>query len=548
MQLHMRRRRISPWSIAGLVTVGILLGMRIETLISGDSLYEQISKVKDVLSLVQKNYVDNVDTGKLAEAAINGMLGALDPHSVYISTTEMKRVEEDFRGSFEGIGVEFEVLNDTITVVSPIVGGPSEKLGILGGDRIVEIDGKNAVGLKTDDVPKRLRGPKGTHVQVVIYRIGVKDPLKFDIIRDKIPLYSVTASLMWDDKTGYINLNRFIQTTQDEMVQAIRKLKSQGMQRLVLDLRNNPGGYLDQAWKVADDFVPGGHRIVYTKGRYPELGFDEELNATPGGIAEDIPLVVLVNKYSASASEIVSGAIQDNDRGIIVGTRTFGKGLVQHQFTLGDGSGVRITIARYYTPSGRLIQRPYEKGERDKYYAALQSRKELPGGENIEHTEEAVDSSELYHTHDGRIVYGGGGITPDYIVPNVLDDSLSAFADEVLKRNAIHEFVDQWLGGRRDALEHRYANYDAFRRGFTVDGEMQASFREFLKKKKIEIKDDQYARDRDILFMVMRGQIARALWGYEGQFAVVLERDQQFQKGLTLFDEASRIAHLEAMR
>jgi carboxyl-terminal processing protease len=548
MQFHMRNRRISPWSVAGLVTVGILLGMRVETVISGDSLYEQIGKIKDVLSLVQKNYVDNVDNGKLAEAAINGMLGALDPHSVYISTSEMKRVEEDFRGSFEGIGVEFEILNDTITVISPIVGGPSEKLGILGGDRIVEIDGKNAVGLKTDEVPKKLRGPKGTHVQVNVVRVGVKEPMKFDIIRDKIPLYTVTTSLMWDDKTGYINLNRFASTTHDEMVQAIRKLKGMGMQRLVLDLRNNPGGYLDQAWKVADDFVPASHRIVYTKGRYPELGFDEELNASPGGIAEDLPVVVLVNKYSASASEIVSGAIQDNDRGIIVGTRTFGKGLVQHQFTLGDGSGVRITIARYYTPSGRLIQRPYEKGERDKYYAALQLRKELPGGENIDHTEEAVDSSELFHTHDGRVVFGGGGITPDYIVPNVLDDSLSAFADQVLKRNAIHEFIDSWLGGKREALEKKYESYDSFRHSFTVDAEMESSFRDFLKKKKIDIKEDQFAHDRDIIMSVMRGQIARSFWGYDGQYSVILERDQQFRKALTLFEEASRIAHLEAMR
>lgn len=544
----MRQRKITVWTFTGLVFVSVLLGMKIEQAVSGDSIYEQIGKMKDVLSLLQKNYVDNVDTGKLAEAAINGMLGALDPHSVYINATEMKRVEEDFRGSFEGIGVEFEILNDTITIISPIAGGPSERLGIHSGDRIVEIDGKNAVGMKVDEVPKKLRGQKGTHVNVSIVRPGVKDQLKFEIIRDKIPLYTVTASLMWDNKTGYINLNRFASTTLDEVDAAIQKLRAQGMKQLVFDLRGNPGGYLDQAWRVADEFIPAGHKVVYTRGRFPELGFDEDYPSTAGGTAETLPLVILVNKYSASASEIVSGAVQDNDRGLIVGTRTFGKGLVQHQYTLNDGSSVRITIARYYTPSGRLIQRAYEKGERDKYYAALQGRKELQGGDNLAHHEDATDTNaEAYHTADGRVVYGGGGITPDYIVPNAFD-SLTAFTNEVLNKNVINELIDTWMGGHRATIEKQFKDAEAFKAGYTIDNAMFAKFLEDAKAKKIEFKQDQYDRDKEVITALMRARIARIMWGYDGQYEILLDQDQQFQKALTVFDEAKKIAHLEAMR
>lgn len=570
----MKHRKLTVWTFTALVFVSIMLGMQIQQAISGDSIYEQIGKMKDVLSLLQKNYVDNVDTGKLSEAAINGMLGALDPHSVYITAAEMKKVDEDFKGSFDGIGVEFEIVNDTISVVAPIVGGPSEKLGIRGGDRIVEIDNKNAVGLKVDEVPKKLKGPKGTHVIVLIVRAGVKEPLKFDITRDKIPIYTVTASLMWDDRTGYILLNRFAQTTLDEVHAAIDTLRKQGMKQLILDLRGNPGGYLDQAWRVSDEFLPAGRKIVYTRGRYPELGFDEDYNSTAGGSAESIPLVVLVNKYSASASEIVSGAIQDNDRGLVVGTRTFGKGLVQHQYSLNDGSSVRITIARYFTPSGRLIQRPYEKGERDKYYASLQQRKELHGGDNLEHKEDATDTTsaekiktflkkiepkddavdsnaEAFRTVDGRLVYGGGGITPDYIVPSAFDDSLTAFSKDVLNKNVIHDFIDSWLTGNREKLTFNHPTFESYRRNFRINDDMIDKFFDAAKAKKIEVKQeqkDQFERDKDVLTSLIRGQIARVIWGYDALYAIVLTQDQQFLKATTLFGEAKKIAHLEAMR
>ncbi|HZV11886.1 MAG TPA: S41 family peptidase, partial [Candidatus Kapabacteria bacterium] len=308
----------------------------------------------------------------------------------------------------------------------------------------------------------------------------------------------------------------------------------------------NPGGYLDQAYKVADDFIPGGRKIVYTRGRTPDLGFDEEYNSTPGGIAENIPLILLVDKYSASASEIVSGAIQDNDRGLIVGTRTFGKGLVQRQFTMADGSGVRITIARYYTPSGRLIQRPYEKGETAKYYAALQSRKDLPEGDNISHTEDKSDSSKAYHTIGGRVVYGGGGITPDYIID---PDTLSQLEKDLWSKNTYTEFVDSWMGSHRNELTKEYKTFQQFKDNFKVSSTLQQEFIDFAKSnKKIEFTSEQFNQDKDLIQSQLCGYIARNIWNFDGFYDVVLQGDNQFQKAITLFPEAIKIAHLESMR
>ncbi len=299
-----------------LIIVGVFIGMKIQDAVSDDKVSEQVRKYKDVLDVTSRYYVDDVDTQKLTEAAIRGLLAELDPHSVYITEEQLKRVNEDFQGSFEGIGVEFDVVNDTLTVVSPISGGPSEKLGILAGDKIVKIDGKSCIKISREDVPKKLKGPKGTKVNVTIFRSGVPDLLEFEITRDKIPLYSVDASFMHDNEIGYIKVSRFSATTYDEFVEALNKLKGQGMKKLVLDLRGNPGGYLDQAVKMASLFIPEGRKIVYTKGRLKE--FDDEYKSQ-GGQYTDVPLVLLVNSGSASASEIVAGAIQVWDSVLIVG-------------------------------------------------------------------------------------------------------------------------------------------------------------------------------------------------------------------------------------
>jgi len=366
--------------------VGFILGVLITPLISGDSIYDQFEKYKKVFGITVKNYVDEVDTQKINEAAIRGMLNELDPHSVYIDAKEMKDVEEDFQGSFEGIGVQFDIINDTINIISPISGGPSESVGIQSGDKIVTIDKEDAIGIERADVPKKLKGPKGTQVVLGIKREGSKDLIEFTIIRDKIPLYSVDASFMFDNTDiGFIKVNRFASNTYSELKEALSDLKTKGMKKLILDLRGNPGGFLQQAYYMANEFLNSGDTIVYTKGRRPE--FDEYMIAKTTGDNVKLPLIVLVNQGSASASEIVSGSIQDLDRGLIVGTTTFGKGLVQRQYDIGDGTAFRLTISRYFTASGRSIQRPY-KDKLD--YRKLAGRLELEEGANIEHALDKV--------------------------------------------------------------------------------------------------------------------------------------------------------------
>ncbi len=306
-----------------LVVAGILIGTQIPSVFSGDNIYQQIEKFKDVLSLADKYYVDNIDSQKLVDAAINGMLGQLDPHSVYIPAKETQAISEEFSGSFEGIGIEFDVVNDSLLVVSPIAGGPSEMVGIEAGDKIVQIDGKSSVGITRDEVMKKLRGPKGTKVNVTIVREGTDKPLDFEITRDKIPIYSVTASFMVNDKVGYVYVNRFAETTDKELEDALVKLKSEGMKELVLDLRDNPGGLLNEAVDVASEFVPKGKTIVYTKGRIEEANENFPSN---GGNYNRTPLIVLINGGSASASEIVSGAIQDSRQRFNSGRNKFREG------------------------------------------------------------------------------------------------------------------------------------------------------------------------------------------------------------------------------
>ncbi|MBS4029344.1 MAG: S41 family peptidase, partial [Ignavibacteriales bacterium] len=408
----MLKKKFSILTVTVLTVAALFLGVALQSVISGDNIYQQMNKFAEVLNNANKNYVDEVDTQKLVEAAINGMLGELDPHSVYIPASQMQKVNEDFQGSFEGIGIEYDIINDTLTVVSPIPGGPSEALGILAGDKIVKIDDSSAIAIKRDNVPKKLRGKKGTRVRVEIVRSEEKKHLEFEIIRDKIPIYTVDVSFMLDSEIGYVSVNRFAATTHQEFVDAVNKLKLQGMKKLILDLRNNPGGYLEQAFQMADEFLPAGKKIVYTKGR--QASFNEEYFSSGKGKYNDITLIVLVNQGSASASEIVSGAVQDWDRGLIVGETTFGKGLVQRQFPLPDGASFRLTTARYYTPTGRLIQRPYGK-DKTAYRQEVLEREEEEG-ENLEHTAEADSTRPQYKTSIGRTVYGGGGITPDFVV------------------------------------------------------------------------------------------------------------------------------------
>lgn len=523
------------------LVIGTGLGIYVQPAMSGDSVMEQVRKFNDILSNSVKNYVDEVDTQALTEAAIRGMLEELDPHSVYITAKEMEKVEEDFKGSFEGIGVQFDVVSDTITIISPITGGPSEELGILAGDKIIKIDDSLAVGLLQSDVPKKLRGKKGTIVRVHIKRSGEKDLLVFDITRDKIPIYSVDAHFMIEGTdVGYITINRFMATTHEELVKAARDLKGQGMRKLVLDLRNNPGGYLDQAFRIADEFIKSGSQIVYTKGRRPE--FDEDYRATGRGELEGIPLVVLINGGSASASEIVSGAVQDLDRGLVVGTTSFGKGLVQRQYPLSDGSAYRLTISRYYTPSGRLIQRPYK--DKDAYYSG-EGRMDDEEGDNIDHEkdlDDSVESRPKFKTLSGRTVYGGGGITPDYLVKA---DTIGFLARKLRAKNLFWKTADAMMKARGAAIRGTYdGKMNDFVRTFAVTEADITILRDFARAEDIEWKDDEYAFDAEFIRTVIKAYIGRNLFNTNGYTATILRLDNQVKKAIELFPEAMKIANL----
>jgi len=514
-----------------LTVLGVFAGMKLQTAMSDDKVSDQVRKFSEVLNLTNRYYVDNVDTQKLTESAIKGMLEELDPHSIYISSDQLKRVNEEFQGSFEGIGVEFDVLNDTLTVVSPISGGPSEKLGILAGDKIVNIDDVSAVKITREDVPKKLRGQKGTKVKLGIVRNGIKDILEFTVTRDKIPLYSVDASFMMNKEVGYVKVSRFAATTYDEFVAAMNKLKGEGMKKVILDLRSNPGGYLDQAFKMASEFLPLGKKIVFTKSRIKE--FEETYNST-GGMFTDIPLVLLVNEGSASASEIVAGAIQDWDRGLIVGETSFGKGLVQRQFDLSDGSALRVTTARYYTPSGRTIQKPYEGG---KYKEAM--RLDTLEGDNFSHVRDTKDTTRpVFKTFGGRNVFGGGGISPDYYVRL---DTLTKYSVQLRRLNLIYEYTEKFLTNNRKSIEGKYKTYKDFGSSYKVTDGMLNDLIELGKSRSVVFDQSGYDIDKKFIETSIKAQIARDIWGNEGFYAVFMMFDDQVLKGLSLIDEASKL-------
>jgi len=464
------------------------------------------------------------------------LLAELDPHSVYIPAKALPRVNEDFQGTFEGIGIEFQVLNDTLLVVSPIVGGPSEALGILGGDKIVKIDDTTAIGITTEQVPRKLRGPKGTKVHVTIVRAGFKDPLEFEIIRDKIPIYTVDVAFMVTPEIGYMNVNRFAATTHGELLEGMEKLRGAGMKRLILDLRFNAGGFLVEAYRMADEFFPAGRKIVYTKGRIRD--HNEEYVSSGAGKFQDLSLVILVNNASASASEIVAGALQDWDRGLVVGETTFGKGLVQRQFDLKDGTALRLTIARYYTPSGRLIQRPYGADKRaytlEAYYRNEQE------GENLQHSEEQDSTRPVFKTVGGRKVFGGGGITPDYIVKS---DRLNEYTAQLRSKQIFQDFAYKYIDNHGGELKSRYGKSpEAFASDFQLTSADLEGLLAIAASKGVKLDKEKYEQDLKYVRAFARASIAKGLWGNEGYARVMLNVDQQYQKAVTLFPEAERVA------
>lgn len=434
-------------------------------------------KFDDVLNLMETKYVEHPAFDKLIDEAIVAMVKELDPHSEYMTAEEYKKMSEPLSGNFEGIGVQFNILKDTIAVVSPISGGPSEKLGIRSGDKIVVIEDTvvAGVGITNRDVINKLRGDKGTKVRVKIYRRGVQDLIDYTIVRDKIPIYSVDAAYMLKDDIGYVKVNRFAQSTMDEFHAAMDELEPLGMKHLVLDLRGNSGGYLNTSIELSDEFLDDKNLIVYTEGVSSPK---RESFATSRGRFQKGKLVILIDEGSASASEIVSGAVQDHDRGLIIGRRSFGKGLVQRPFKLRDGSTLKLTTARYYTPSGRCIQRPYEEGN-DEYRKEGQRRRDH--GELFYLDSIHVDDQQVFLTDNKRKVYGGGGILPDIFVP--LDTSEnSEFLRDLLSNGLFYQYINEYVDANRDELNLKYPDFETFDVQFAIEGQFLDDFFAFAEK------------------------------------------------------------------
>jgi carboxyl-terminal processing protease len=537
----MPKRFLVPALAAGIMVVGMLVGFQLKESIPNYSQDHKsgLDKFQEVVRFVNMNYFEPVNNDKLVDDAIRGLLEGLDPHSFYIPKTEMKEIEEQMQGSFEGIGVEFNIIDDTIFVVAPIAGGPSEKLGIMAGDRIVRIDGKNFAGVNitNNDVFKNLRGTKGTKVKISVKRLGVKDLIDFEITRDKIPVYSVNYSYMVDDVTGYMMVSRFAETTFNEFREHLQKLRQKGVKNLILDLRGNPGGYLDEARKMADAFVPGGKMLVYTEGRTPEskqqfISTDFINEFETGGV------VVLIDQGSASASEIVSGAIQDHDRGIIVGTRSYGKGLVQTQHKLADGSAIRIVISRYFTPSGRCIQKPYNKSAKE-YQQELNERYE--NGELFDESKVKFADSLKYKTKSGRTVYGGGGIMPDVFVAR--DTSgWSPYLAELNYRNIIRQFAVRYIEANEKELIAQYKTAKNFVEKFQVTDRLLKEMVEFANTHKIKYDEKGFNTSKSIIANNLKAFIGRNLFNEDAYHPVFLQQDITFKKALELMPEAIKLA------
>ncbi len=509
------------------LAVGVFVGAGFNTRKASDDIGKDVQKFRDVLTQIQTEYVDTVNTNKLVDDAIHHMLNKLDPHSAYIPLSDRIAANEDLRGNFDGIGVEFNIFHDTIVVVSALSGGPSEALGIQSGDKIIKVDDKNlaGVGVTSNDVMKALKGPKGTEVKVTVLRRD--EEIDYSIIRDKIPQYSVDVAYMVDDEIGYIKVNRFAATTFEEFHQALSKLQAKGMTKLVVDLQSNPGGYMNIAIDMADDFLAGGKKIVFTHGK--EKKYDSQALSTSKGDFEAGDLIILINEGSASASEILAGALQDNDRALIVGRRSFGKGLVQSPFDLSDGSELRLTISRYYTPTGRSIQKPYEDG--DEYSRDILSR--YNHGEFFHADSIRFNDTLKYTTPKGRTVYGGGGIMPDYFVP--LDTTLTShYLNELYTSTSIQEYTFGFGEQHKEELLEK--GFDHFLEKFVVTDKMLADLVQTGERNKVKADRKELAKKEKLFKVHIKAQIARKLWNNDGFFPVMNQTNEIFQQALKLFD------------
>lgn len=515
-----------PIIVSVAVVIGFLLGANVN---SGNSNSQNSSIISfkhrnfnilnEVITYIDNEYVDTVRKDELIEETVQHLLQELDPHSYYIPASELRAMTEPLEGKFEGIGVQFNIQKDTVVVIATISGGPSEKVGLQAGDRIVKVDGEVIAGngITNGKVMKLLKGKKGTKVDLTIDRIEEKS-LEFTITRDKIPFYSVDVSYLMKDDIGYIKISRFAKTTYEEFLQAAKELSDLGMKKMIIDLRGNGGGFLDAAVNIADELLPKGKMIVYTEGRARER---QNYLSTKNGIYQDISLAVLIDQSSASASEILAGAVQDNDRAEIFGRRSFGKGLVQEQTNWPDGSATRLTIARYYTPTGRCIQRPYEDGT-DEYLEDYQHRYEtgeVYGTDSID-----FPDSLKFMTPEGKVVYGGGGIMPDHFIP-IDTAGGSFFLNQVVYKGLVYDYAFDYVDSKREYMEKTYSSSLNYKMQ-NDDEALLADFILFAQKKGITATPKDLQRSKERLIRRLKAYIARNIWNNEGFYRILNEEDE----------------------
>jgi carboxyl-terminal processing protease len=500
---------------------------------SAQSLNDAPFKFARTLGLIDAFYVDTVNMTSLTEKAIVAVLTSLDPHSVYISAKDVKEMNEPLNGNFEGIGIQFNILHDTIVVIEPILHGPSEKVGLRAGDRIVVINNEKVASIKisTAGVKSRLMGPKGTKVNLSVFRKGDKNLLTFTIIRDKIPYFSLDASYMINKETGYIKLNKFAATTEKEFIDALSRLPSDKIKNMIIDLRNNPGGYMLAADSIANHFLTGEKLVVYMEGRKTPK---EEFKSTGNGLLTKAKLVVLTDEGSASASEIFAGAIQDWDRGVIIGRRSFGKGLVQNGFYLTDGSQIRLTIARYYTPTGRSIQSPYNEGY-DKYMANFAKRftdGEMMSADSIHFP----DSLKYFTKVNHRVVYGGGGIMPDVFV--AADTSnYSDYYRDLIRKGVFNSFILEYVDKNRARIKSTYPSFEDFKKNYEFSNEEVNLFIKDAEKAGVKFKEKDFAISKVEIMKVLKALVASDVWQTTEYFRIINEGDPVIEKALKVLGD-----------
>lgn len=503
---------------------------------------EALQKLLNAEYAISTLYVDTVSEDKLVEEAIKGMLSSLDPHSSYTDAKETRELEEPLQGEFSGVGIQFNMNQDTLYVIQTVPGGPSERVGVLAGDRIIMVNDSLIAGvkMKNSDIQKRLRGKKGTQVTIKVKRPGVNELITFRITRDNIPMHSIDASYMIDEQTGYLRISRFGAKTHEEMMDALKTLKKQGMKQLIMDLGDNGGGYLNAAIDMCNEFLQRGQLMVYTQG---DNSPRNEANANGWGEYQDLHMVVIVNQYSASAAEIFAGAMQDWDRAVVVGRRTFGKGLVQRPFKFEDGSMMRLTVARYYTPSGRCIQKPYARGNKKDYEKELYDR--ANEGEFYSLDSIQFNDSLRYTTRlNGRTIYGGGGVMPDVYVP-IDTTEYSTYYRDLTAKGIINQYVIKYVDTHRNVINRQYKTVTEFDNGFVVTDKMMSDLIAMGEKDSVKFDEEKYRTSEQLIKAIAKGLIARDVYSDPGAYSVIINhRNHDVQAALDVLNDRERYDRL----